>query len=340
MSTVPLKLEGVLFDGEHPVAEAADLTVTGHSVSVVAKSGLRNYGVRDITLSPRIGEAPRFIGLPDGSQFQCLDRPELDRLEQEQTEHLVARLEANLHMVVATIITLVVLVVAGYFKGLPMVAEFAVNRIDLETEAILGERALAQLNDFSMIAPSKLSKKRRQRIHRDFKRLIKGLPAELHYRLEIHNAPDIGANAFAFPGGIIIMTDQLVELAEHRHEISAVLAHEIGHVEKRHALRQIVQNSVTAIAITAISGDVSSLGNAGLVTLLVQTNYSRAFETEADDFAFDLLKQRGISPEHFANIMLRMSGVEKAEDATEGGFLTTHPMTKERIDKARAASVK
>ncbi len=61
--------------------------------------------------------------------------------------------------------------------------------------------------------------------------------------VEFRASPIIGANAFALPGGIVIVTDQLMQLAEHDDEILAVLAHEIGHVKHRHVLRGLPQDS-------------------------------------------------------------------------------------------------
>ena len=84
----------------------------------------------------------------------------------------------------------------------------------------------------------------------------------------------MGANAVALPAGIIIMTDALVELSENDEELAAVLAHEIGHVRNRHALRALLQNSVVAGSIILVTGDASSAGSiaAGIPTLLARAD--------------------------------------------------------------------
>ena len=71
-------------------------------------------------------------------------------------------------------------------------------------------------------------------------------------------------------------------------ELLAVLAHEIGHVRGRHAMRLVLQNSGLAVLLTALAGDavgVTFLAVA-LPSMLLQSGYSRQFETEADDYAF------------------------------------------------------
>jgi len=75
--------------------------------------------------------------------------------------------------------------------------------------------------------------------------------------------------------------------------------------------------------------------------VLAQAKYSREFESEADEFAFALLKQRGISPENFAEIMLRMAQQDqKSKSKQPPGFLSSHPLTQDRIERAREAARK
>jgi predicted Zn-dependent protease len=80
-----------------------------------------------------------------------------------------------------------------------------------------------------------------------------------------------------------------------------------------------------------------SVAVAGLPALLAQAKYSREFETEADEFAFQLLKQHGRSPEAFATLMERLAGEDDGAERSYA-FLSTHPMTAERVQRARAAA--
>ena len=136
-----------------------------------------------------------------------------------------------------------------------------------------------------------------------------------------------------------MVTDALVNLAGSRHELGAVLAHEIGHIEKRHTLRLILQNSAVVLVVATVVGDAATLGVAGVPAVLAQAKYSREFESEADEFAFVLPKQHGISPESFAKIMLRMAEQNQKTKAKQpSGFLSTHPLTNDRIERAREAA--
>ena len=87
-----------------------------------------------------------------------------------------------------------------------------------------------------------------------------------------------------------------------------MLAHEIGHVRGRHAMRLVLQSSGVAVLLTALAGDavgVTFLAVA-LPTMLLQSGYSRQFEAEADDYAFAHMKRHGVSPQAFADVMRRL----------------------------------
>ena len=147
----------------------------------------------------------------------------------------------------------------------------------------------------------------------------------------------IGANAFALPSGIIVFTDEIIALSKDDRELLAVFAHELAHVKYRHTMRQVLQNSVTGLLVIMLTGDVGSASSlaAALPTLLVQTKFSRDFESEADNFAIVLLKQQGVSPVYLGDILERMRKL--MGDGVMPGFMSTHPSTSDRIKKFQHA---
>jgi predicted Zn-dependent protease len=285
-------------------------------------------------------QCDRFVSLPDGGQFQCSDNPLLDRLPQEgRTEGLIAWLEAHIAVAVACVALTVSVLFAGYSYGLPAAAEWVAARISFETEQSLGEEVLAWLDDRQWLTPTGLERKVQLWIQESFVMLCDGLPLERHYRLALRDSDWIGANALALPGGTIVITDDMVKVSRSLEEVLAVLAHEIGHVELRHSLRHLLQDSAVAVAAAAITSDAASLSVAvnGLPVLLTQAKYSREFESEADEYAFELLKKRDISPEAFADIMERLAK-EHEDEGRAFAFLSTHPVTSERVQRARDAA--
>jgi Zn-dependent protease with chaperone function len=134
------------------------------------------------------------------------------------------------------------------------------------------------------------------------------------------------------PAGTIILTDELVRLAVDDEEIAAILAHEVGHVRNRHALRALLQNSVVAGLIIVLTGDASSATNlaAGIPTLLARAGYSREFEYEADLVAREYLLANDIPLQRFADIIRRLEE-EQASTGVVPGLLATHPGAEERV---------
>ena len=134
----------------------------------------------------------------------------------------------------------------------------------------------------------------------------------------------------ALPGGTIVVTDALVELAQNDAEILAVIAHELGHVEHRHSLRLALQSIGAGVILVAVTGDIGSVTDlaAGLPSLLLQNGYSRDMEREADTYALAWLNTACIPPRHFADILGRL------DKGTTGSttLLDSHPVTRQRIE--------
>lgn len=340
-TAAPRTLAAKFYDGQAPLPIPATLVWSGQNVKVISATIVQDFPTNRVRVSPRIARAERFIALPGGAQLQCPDSPLLDRLPQEgKTEGLVAWLENRWQVALVCLALTVSGLAAGYFYGLPAAAEHIAANVPIEYEQKLGQQAIEWLDAHDWFQPTELDPEETNALKTGFAKLIQGLPLEPHYRLAFRNAPSIGPNAFALPGGTLVVTDQMVELAESPDEIYAVLAHEIGHVERRHVMRHILQDSVVAAVITALAGDAATLTVAvgGLPVILAQARYSRDFEAEADEFGFALLKQHELSPAHFATLMQRLTQKRNPQNERRLSFLSSHPLTADRIERARAAA--
>ncbi len=340
MSTATIPLAGRHYDGHHPLGSAATLMLGGTEAALIGTRIAQRYRLQELRVSPRIAGAARFVVLPDGGQFECADSAALDRLPQEgRSEGVVAWLEQRLAVAVAAVVVIVAAALGGYLYGIPAAAERLAPRIPMHTERVLGDQALAWLDGRGWFQRTQLDAGLQDQIRQGFGLLHSGLPLAAHYRREFRNAPELGANALALPGGAIVITDQMVGRAQSPEEVLAVLAHEIGHVELRHAMRHVLQDSAVAVAVSAVTSDAASLGVAvsGLPVVLAQARYSREFESEADAFAFRLLRRHGLSPHAFADLMERLQG-PGPDHAQAYAFLSSHPVTAERVRRARAAA--
>ncbi len=332
-----ITLEGQSFDGCQPIAVPATLVFTGQEAILTIGPTSETYHIGQLKVSPRIGRADRFISLPNGKQFKCADQVFPDSLpEESQSEGLVAWLEERWGVALVAVVIIFSSLVAGYFYGLPAAAELVAARIPIVTEQSLGQQTLVWLDNNKWLKPTGLDMDKQKSILTGFYELCSDLPLKSYYRLEFRNSGFMGPNAFALPGGTIVITDDMIKFTESPDEVMAVLAHEIGHVELRHTIRSVLQNSIVAVAAATVTSDAASLSVAvaGLPALLAQTKYSREFETEADDYTFRLLKQKGCSPAAFASLMDRLAKKYEQEEHIFA-FVSTHPVTADRVNRAR-----
>ncbi|MBT4365038.1 MAG: M48 family metallopeptidase [Desulfobacteraceae bacterium] len=336
MNLTSTTIEGSYYDGETPLTHPALLSFKYGEVALSGDDLSITSPMNTLNVSPRVGRADRFITLPGGGQFQCGDEPFLDQLTQDiKSEGPVAWLEERYAVAVVSVVIIFCALFSGYFYGLPALAEKIVPRIPIETEISLGERTLKRMDENNWFESTQVDQAHQESLTERFDQLHDSLAMSPHIRLKFRNSKYIGPNAFALPGGTIIITDQMVEKAESAEEILSILAHEAGHVEQRHSMRQILQTSVIALLAATITADASSVSTAvaGLPAIIAQMKYSRDFETEADDFAFDLLERNKISTEVFASIMKRLDNDIGANQNMS--FLSSHPLTAERIERAK-----
>ncbi len=333
-------IEGNYFDGRHPIAKPATMVFMESGVQFSAGSISTRFETNHLVVSPRIGSTCRFVSLPDGGQFGCADDVFLDSLPQEsQAEGIAAWLEERWIVALACVAVISIMLVIGYFFGLPAAAERIALRIPMETESAIGNESLTFLDEKGWLKPTDLSFDQQAKIRDNFSVLCRGLPFQEYYVLEFRRGGIFGANALALPGGIIIITDEMVEASKDMEEVMAVLAHEIGHVEHRHAMRSVLQSSAIGVVVATLTSDAATLSAAitSLPVLLAQTKYSRDFETAADDFAFKLLKQNGYSPMAFASLMERLAK-ENGHQLQTPEWISTHPVSSKRVARARNAA--
>ncbi len=335
-------LRALYFDGRSSDGHNVTLGLDAQDVLRVRGAGIDlGWPLAELRVSDRIGSSRRYLYFPDGSQCETDDNDAVDQLFAAHARaggRLLHGLESRLRYAVAALVITVAAAAAFVVWGIPTLAKQVAFHLPAATEKLIGRDALAALDRF-VLAPSRLPPERQAALRKLHAGMIASIGANeggaTDYQLEFRKGGRVGANALALPAGLIVITDELVELAKDDREIEAVLAHEIGHLRQRHILRHMLQNSATALLIAVTIGDVASLTSlaAAAPTLLLQAKFSRDFEREADDFALDYLARRGIPPDLFSAMLQRM------EEKRPGGkdapdYLSTHPATRERIERA------
>jgi Zn-dependent protease with chaperone function len=249
---------------------------------------------------------------------------------------LVRRLERRWQTVAIALVGTVGLGALLLLVVLPALARPVAGLVPPAWSRLIDDQALPVL-DRMVLAPSALPEADRARIEGDMQALVTGLQLDAErFRLLFRSGDGIGANAFAMPGGTIVVTDRMAELASPE-ELAAVLTHEIGHVERRHGLQQILRKSTLAIILVLVGPDAGTISELaqGLPAVLLDSGYSRAFEREADLYACRSLTQLGRSPEPLASALERLAA-EHPDGPAVPAWVSSHPDTDERIAKIRS----
>ncbi|MBO9664778.1 M48 family metallopeptidase [Dokdonella sp.] len=334
------RFDGTYFDGRSGRAHAATLRDLEAGRYVLEGDGVAREGaIAELTVTPKLANVERTVEFGDGARLLLPASAPIDVWfpRRHRLEALVDRLERRAPAVAAAVLICVAALAIGAIWGVPRLADHIAATIPSGTEHSLGEHTLAQLDRFGL-EPSALEQDRQDELYARFQNLLHGLDRGVADRIEFRDAPGIGANAFALPGGIVVVTDQLVHRLRDDREFDAVVAHELGHQQHRHALRQALRGSLVAVVAAVFAGDVSSAGAVvvAVPTFLLDSHYSRGFEAEADAFAFDLLARHEESPRWFARAMRVLQTDDENEE--DFAYLSSHPPTAERIAQAEAAA--
>lgn len=306
----------------------------------------------DLKIASRLGNTPREISFGDDCLFVTEDNDAVDYLArhhgQSNRESLLHRLETNTPLILLSIVVTIAVIWGTVVYGVPASAKFIAFQLPDLTSEKLGS-SLSVL-DKTVFESSQLSASKQEEIRRltaPYLEEFKDLNPQLEFR------SGMKANALALPSGEIVLTDDFVNLVANNQELLAVFFHEIGHLKHKHLLRRALQDSMVALIIIFVTGDVDSFDLlTGLPTLILDLSYSREFEREADIFALEQLYRNKISVDHFATVMTNLEAYyselniddaaeqlvtkieqkdSKSDEISLTDFLSTHPGTDERV---------
>ena len=224
---------------------------------------------------------PRIIRFSDGAYCEVADGQALAAMLGEEgatQSHRNSQWERVPRALMAVLAVMLLMAVALYHFGVPIVARAVANQVPVSATEDLS-RAVVESLDGGTFTPSALPAARQQDLTRLFQRTVSSSSApasSIPFTLLFRSSPALGANAVALPSGTIIVTDELVALARDDRELIGVLAHEAGHVVHRHSVRLVLQNSAVALFMVWAVGDFSSIVALAPATLL-QAKYLARF---------------------------------------------------------------
>ena len=218
---------------------------------------------------------------------------------------------------------LLTLIIAGYFWFIPWLGEKIADNTSKEWEITLGERMHQ-----SLMGEYKVDTLRTELINTFFRELH----YDMQYPVSITVVDSKEINAFAIPGGHIVVYRSIINKMKQPGELVALLSHEVAHIELRHSLRNIFRSMARKMFLMMIFGNES-----GLAGFLINNadnlkglEYSRALETEADNHGIDLMTSANIDPDGMLGLMKMLQ--KETEGNEPASFLSTHPVFTSRID--------
>ena len=315
------------FDGRSAAAHVVIVTRENDALRLAGGGVNRLVPLRDLQWPERTRHGPRIAYLKSGGSLQCADSAAWDALARECGRHdsAVVRAQRSWSWVIGAVVAMVVIVWALFEWGVPWAARAALAVVPPSVDQSIGEAALNQIDE-RLMQPSVLPRAQREPIAAAFAKAVAALPrgSEPAYTL-VFRKSKVGPNAFALPGGTMVLTDELVTLVKGDTDvIVGVLAHELGHVRHRHGMRMLVQASAIGVLASVIVGDFNSL-LAAVPVMLGQASYSRAAEREADAESVRVMRAAGISPAAMVRFFEAVTAYRETRDAGQAGDAASAP---------------
>jgi Zn-dependent protease with chaperone function len=324
-------IDAVLYDGKSSKEHGVTIEFTDDRRVVIASHEI-DVSLSEIVIESRLGNTPRVIEFENGIRCKSRENDKLDKVLEKYglSCSKAHKLESSWTLTLGSIMVTIAFIWFMLTTGSTYTANALASLLPPSTLDNVSEITMNQLEE-EFLKPSRLSREDKKIIQDHFDALAQG---ESKYKLHFHSSPAMGPNAFALPSGDIVLTDQLVVLSKDKEyrDILGVLAHEKGHVVKKHSIRTAIRTGISGAIIGYITGDVSVIAST-IPTILINSSYSREFEHEADVYAVKELKRMDISTQYIATLFESLEKKEKAEDnASIMSMFSSHPLTSERID--------
>ena len=255
-----------------------------------------------------------------------------DHLSQpfEQAAERVRQIRHRHRVMWGTVAGSIMAVALGLWFGADLLVEMAVNRIPVEWEQKLGEAAYKDFLSHQDVMKEGPAVKA---VEEMTQRLAEQIPNN-PYKFQVTVVKSDVVNAFALPGGYVVVFTGLMKKADSGEEVAGVLGHELNHVLQRHGMERMVKNlgimAVVAIIVGDQQGLIGLMRQVGVELLTLK--FDRAQELEADLTGLQLVYRAKIDPKGMITFFQKLS--EKDEGRLE--WLSTHPMSSARADRLKA----
>lgn len=223
----------------------------------------------------------------------------------------------------ASVLAVILLCLAAYFIFVPGLSDQLARTVPIEWEIDLGNQLSKQV-----IETEKQDELKSAQLD-SFFRLMK---VQTDYPLKFYFLNDSTVNAFAVPGGSIMVYKGLMDKIENYEALAGLLGHEFTHIQNKHSLRSMFRSLSGFVLLSILFGDLTGVAGVLLENShsIQNLSYSREFEEEADEGAVQILLDRKIALDGMLGLFKIFQSLG-AKGLNLPEFLSTHPVTDDRI---------
>ena len=266
-------------------------------------SGIHKVDVRTTSCTLKYGEYPPEV-------LQLNSQNDLDFIIDRYPEAIFHKSTYNTFVsfgwkgLLVAISTVILFSIFFFMYGAPALAEVFARAMPQEYETYIGENVQATYLKYLEVDSASSGMMQQFFEELDYQ-------SDYHIQIAVVNS-DI-ANAFALPGGFIVVYSGILEIMEEEEELAALLAHEVSHINGRHSLRTISRSLSTYLLISILTGDMGGFSSVIIENsaTLSDLSFSKSLEKEADLLGLDLMKNAGINPQGMVNLFKRFENMEK-----------------------------
>jgi Zn-dependent protease with chaperone function len=250
----------------------------------------------------------------------------LEKIFKENEKSWIRRvMNKNAMGMIKVLLAFFVLLAAMYFFLVPYMAEKMARKVPLSFEEKLGNGIYDALKTGFTIDEKKTA------YINEFFRELK-IPTS--YTIHITVIKEDVANAFAMPGGNIVVHDKILAGMNNYEDLAALLSHEFTHVNNKHTTRSLFRQLGSTLFLSVLVGDLGAMGNVIISNAdnLKGMSYSRKLEKEADMNGLEILNERKIDCNGFVRLFQFLKKESEKADIQPAEWISSHPDLDKRID--------
>lgn len=238
-------------------------------------------------------------------------------------------LNRNQWRMIRFLLVFFIAIISAYIWLVPFLAERLAKKVPVTYEERLGDGI------YNALQPTFTIDATRTAYINDFFRELQ-IPSKYNIRITVVN--ENIANAFAIPGGHIVVYDKLLYEMNGYEELAALLSHEFTHVDERHTTRALFRQQASSLFISIIFGDIGTIGNviASNADGLKSLEYSRKLEKDADNNGLKILSERKIDCNGFVGLFELLKKETERVGDQPAEWISSHPDLEKRIAYTKA----